>query len=52
MDKVAKGMTQASPNAGQSKGKGLAQSLKDLANKAVCKVKDYVNQKSHRPVKR
>jgi hypothetical protein len=51
MDKVAKGMTQASPNAGQNKGKGIAQSLKDMAKDAVCKVKDYV-QRSRQPVRR
>ena len=48
MDKVAKGLTQASPTAGQNKGRGIAQSLKDMAAEAVCKVKDYVNKSRQR----
>jgi hypothetical protein len=56
MDKVAKGMTEASRHSGgccgqENKGKGIAQSLKDLASEAVCKVKDYMTR-SRRPVRR
>jgi len=53
MDKVAKGMTQASQQTGgiSKKDKGIAQSLKDYAKEAVCKVKDLVNR-SRQPAKR
>ena len=56
MDKVAKGMTEASRHSGgcfghENRGKGIAQSLKDLASEAVCKVKDYMTR-SRQPVRR